>query len=100
MDDAQFQRIAKALADERRREILSIIAHQGETSCGAVVEKMPLTQATVSHHLKELTKAGLLSVRLERQYSLYLARPEIVEAYAAELRRRLGLTDPDKSPEK
>ena len=96
MDDAEFQRIAKALADSHRREILEIIAQGGETSCGAVVAKMPLTQATVSHHLKELTEAGLLSVRPERQYSLYAARPETVDVYAAELRRRLSLAPAKK----
>ena len=93
MEDKEFQRIAKALADENRRVILEIVAQGGEISCGAIVEKMPLTQATVSHHLKELTEANLLSVRPERQYSLYTARPETVDAYAAELRRR---TTPQK----
>lgn len=55
-----------------------------------MVERLPLTQATVSHHLKELVEAGLVTMREERQYNYYGACPVIVERYAEELRRRLS----------
>ena len=90
MDVTQFQRIAKALADPRRFEILEVIASAGdEMCCGAVVECFPVAQATVSHHLKELVDAGLVEARAEGQFKFLRARPEVLEEYARELRRRL-----------
>src|SRR2546427_12421537 len=56
MDPNRFQRIAKALADPRRFEIFEVMAASAdELACGRIVERFPVTQATVSHHLKELT---------------------------------------------
>ena len=96
MDVAQFQRIAKALADRRRFEILEVIASAGdEMCCGAVVECFPVAQATVSHHLKELTDAGLVETRSEGQFKYLRARPDILGEYVTELQRRIG-TPPGK----
>ena len=90
MDAAQFQRIAKALADPRRFEILEVIAAAGsELCCGAVVECFPVAQATVSHHLKELVDAGLVETRAEGQFKYLRARPDVLEEYTGELQRRL-----------
>lgn len=92
MDAAHFQRIAKALADPRRFEILQTIAASGEEMCcGSVVECFPVAQATVSHHLKELTHAGLIETRTEGQFKYLRARPDVLAAYIDELARRLGL---------
>ncbi len=91
LDATQFQRIAKALADPRRFEILEVIASAGdELCCGAVVECFPVAQATVSHHLKELTDAGLIETRSEGQFKYLRARPEALAAYVGELQRRIG----------
>jgi ArsR family transcriptional regulator len=91
VDVTQFQRIAKALADPRRFEILEVIASAGdEMCCGAVVECFPVAQATVSHHLKELTDAGLIETRAEGQFKLLRARPEVLAEYIGELQRRVG----------
>jgi ArsR family transcriptional regulator len=91
VDVTQFQRIAKALADPRRFEILEVIAAAGEEMCcGAVVECFPVAQATVSHHLKELTDAGLIETRAEGQFKLLRARPEVLAEYVGELQRRVG----------
>ena len=90
MDEAQFQRIAKALADPRRFKILEVIAGAGsEMCCGEVVECFEVAQATVSHHLKELVDAGLVESRAEGQFKYLRAQPEVLEAYTGELRRRL-----------
>ena len=90
MGSAQFRRIAKALADPRRFEILEVIASAGdEMCCGSVVECFSVAQATVSHHLKELADAGLVETRSEGQFKYLRARPDVLAAYAAELQRRL-----------
>ncbi|HUQ30639.1 MAG TPA: metalloregulator ArsR/SmtB family transcription factor [Pyrinomonadaceae bacterium] len=91
MNAAQFQRIAKALADPRRFEILEVIASAGdEMCCGAVVDCFSVAQATVSHHLKELTDAGLVETRSEGQFKYLRARPDILAGYVAELQRRIN----------
>ncbi|RME42695.1 MAG: ArsR family transcriptional regulator [Deltaproteobacteria bacterium] len=92
MDDKQFIRIAKALADPRRFEIFEVIAGTEEMSCGAVAERFPIGQSTVSHHLKILTDAGLLDVRREGQHGFFKAKPEVLWAYIEELKERLRLS--------
>jgi ArsR family transcriptional regulator, arsenate/arsenite/antimonite-responsive transcriptional repressor len=91
LDASQFNRVAKALADPRRVEILSFIAAHEEITCGAMVERLPIAQPTISHHLKELTNAGLVELRPEGQYNYYRLRADVVSEYIEELRRRLGL---------
>ena len=91
MDINQFQRIAKALADPRRFEVLEVIAAGGEMCCGAVVKRFPVAQATISHHLKELTDAGLVEARAEGQFKYLRARPEVLAEYVEQLNARIGL---------
>ena len=66
MDAAQFQQVAKALAEPRRLEILTAIATHDELSCREIVEQFPVSQATVSHHIKELVKVGLIETSTHR----------------------------------
>ena len=92
MDATQFQRIAKALADPRRFEIFEeMAASTDELACGRIVERFPVAQATVSHHIKELSDAGLIEIRPEGQFRYCRARPDVLEEYIAELRRRAGI---------
>src|SRR5215471_16152014 len=93
MDANQFQRIAKALADPRRFEILEeMAAATDELACGRIVDKFPISQATVSHHIKELADAGLIEIRPEGQFRYCRARTDVLEEYLDEMRRRVGLS--------
>lgn len=91
MDVEQFQRIAKALADPRRFEILEHIATQAEVGCRRLCGCFPVRQATISHHLKELAGAGLVESRRDGQFVYYRTRPAVLEEYMAELRRRMAV---------
>jgi ArsR family transcriptional regulator, arsenate/arsenite/antimonite-responsive transcriptional repressor len=91
VESQQFQRIAKALADPRRFEILQHIAQQAEVGCQRLCGCFPVRQATISHHLKELASAGLVESRRDGQFVYYRARPDVFEAYMAELRKRMGV---------
>ena len=51
----------KALAHPARLSILQTLASRGTCICGEIVEVMPLSQATVSQHLKVLKEAGLIT---------------------------------------
>lgn len=88
MDVNQFHRIAKALADPRRFEILEAIALADELSCGKIVEQFSVSQATISHHLKELVNAGLAKSRRDGQYCYYRLCPEALSDYITQLQQR------------
>ena len=91
MDPNRFQRIAKALADPRRFEIFEAMAASAdELACGRIVERFPVTQATVSHHLRELTDAGLIEIRPEGQFRYCRARLDVLGEYIQELQRPCG----------
>lgn len=86
----QFERIAKALADPRRVAVLEAIAREDRCACQDLREQFPISKATMSHHIKELVRAGLIEARREGQFLHCQVRPEAMEAYATELLRRVG----------
>ena len=94
MDYKQFQKVAKALADPRRFEIFEMLSAKDDNGmcCGAVCDEFPVSQATVSHHLKELTEAGLLEPRSEGQFKFWSVNQQTMNEYIAELQKRLGLS--------
>lgn len=92
MQSAQFHRIAKALADPRRFEVFEKIAGAGgELCCGEVAGCFPVSQATISHHLKELADAGLIEARAAGQFKLFRARTDVLALYIEELQKRARL---------
>lgn len=86
----QFERIAKALADPRRFAMLEAIAAGQECPNQLLCRDFPVSKATISHHLKELVQAGLVESEREGQYVNFRALPRVMDAYAAELVRRVG----------
>jgi DNA-binding transcriptional ArsR family regulator len=56
---------AKALAHPARIAILQFLATQKECMCGDIVNELPLSQSTVSQHLKELKNVGLIKGNVE-----------------------------------
>ena len=87
--DGEFHKISKAFADPRRFEILEFIARTGEVSCKDLVRRFRVSQPTVSHHLKVLADAELLSVRRIRQFGFYSANPDRVTRYVDRLRKKI-----------
>ena len=57
--------VAKALAHPARVAILEFLAGQNSCVCGDIVEELPLSQATVSQHLAELKRIGLIKGEIE-----------------------------------
>ncbi|MFN8271013.1 MAG: metalloregulator ArsR/SmtB family transcription factor [Chitinophagaceae bacterium] len=56
----RLAKYAKALAHPARVAILKLLATKATCQCGDIVEELPLSQSTVSQHLKELKEAGLI----------------------------------------
>ena len=57
--------VAKALAHPARIAILTLLAKKQTCVCGDIVDELPLSQSTVSQHLKELKEAGLITGEIE-----------------------------------
>jgi len=89
MDAVLFAKIAKVLSDPQRFAILERIAREPECACLKIVEEFPITQATISHHLKELAGAELVDVRREGKCAYFTVKRDTIEAYQVELARRL-----------
>ena len=68
VNDEDIVTISKALADRTRLGILRTIARRGCVCCGDVAKAFSVTQATVSHHLKVLSNAGLVEMRRDGQF--------------------------------
>ena len=91
----QFELIAKALADPRRMALLESIGENKECTCQRLLRLFPVTKATVSFHMKELTRAGLIDAEREGQFISYQVRRDVLKAYTNELMRRVKLIDRD-----
>ena len=57
--------LAKALGHPARIAILQYLAERKTCVCGDIVNELPLSQSTVSQHLKELKKVGLIKGDIE-----------------------------------
>lgn len=64
-------RFAKAISHPARVAILERLAEKNSCICGQIVEVMPLSQSTVSQHLKELKDAGIINGTIQGPASCY-----------------------------
>jgi ArsR family transcriptional regulator len=90
MNLVQVEKVAKALADKTRLQIYEHIARHPQVTCGQLVELRGVTPATVSHHLKVLSEAGLISCRREGQFVLNQANPRVLEAFTRAVKSLAG----------
>jgi ArsR family transcriptional regulator len=78
--------ILKALADPRRFELLEKIAKANcPLGCAQARAALPISAATLSHHIKELETAGLIDVRREGRFHFLTLRPGALDTLAANL---------------
>lgn len=75
--------VLKALADPRRFELLEKIAKANcPLGCAQARTMLPISAATLSHHIKELETAGLIEVRREGKFHFLSLRPGVLQALA------------------
>lgn len=88
-----LSRTLKALADPARLRLLSLVAaHEGGEACVCeLTEPIGLTQPTVSHHLKVLVDAGLLSRDKRGVWAYYALVPSALDALADVLRTPMAV---------
>jgi len=82
MDLKRAEKIAKALGDPYRLRIAEAIKSEGDWLQYNVMKEMfSLAQSTISHHIKQLTDAGLLLVEKQGRTIKYKVNGEVFAAY-------------------
>jgi DNA-binding transcriptional ArsR family regulator len=86
LTERQVELIAKALAEPRRVQILRQLGEcRSAVGCGCMLEAQSISPATLSHHLKELERAGLVEVQREGKFAHVTLRREMLRAYSRQL---------------
>jgi ArsR family transcriptional regulator len=93
LEDEAAERLArtfKALADPTRVKLVSLIAATdgGEACVCDLVEPVGLSQGTVSHHMKLLADAGLVTREQRGKWAYYRVVDDALNALADSLTRR------------
>jgi DNA-binding transcriptional ArsR family regulator len=82
--EQELAEFAKALAHPARIAILKLLAQRNECICGEIVDVLPLSQSTVSQHLKELKNAGLIDGSIDGPRSCYCINWKAFEKFMDE----------------
>ena len=73
-----FSETMKALSDPARREILNMLKG-GRMTAGDIAGRFDMTGATVSYHLSQLKKAGLIFESREKNFIYYSLNASVLE---------------------
>ena len=88
MEEREAVRVFKALGDEKRLRILSLL-RQGERCACVLLEDLNLSQPTLSHHMKILCDARLVTGRKEGKwvyYSLNARQGDVLQQVVGDLK--------------
>ena len=75
----ELAELAKALAHPARIKILQILTQKNKCITGELVDLLPLSQSTVSQHLSELKKVGLISGEIDGPKTCYCVNNAYME---------------------
>ncbi|MEY4659023.1 MAG: hypothetical protein RJB36_789 [Bacteroidota bacterium] len=81
--------VFKALGHPARIAIVQFLRTQESCICGDIVNELPLAQATISQHLKELKNAGIILGSISGTsvcYCLNLSKIEVIESFLEALK--------------
>ena len=85
----------KALSDPVRREIL-VLLKDGKKSAGEIAENFDMTNATISYHLSQLKKAGLVFESRYKNYVYYEINVSVFEEMMLWFSQFGGVSDEKK----
>lgn len=73
-----FNETMKALSDPTRRSILNLLKERSKTA-GEIGGNFDMTGATISHHLTQLKKAGLITENKQKNFIYYSLNASVLE---------------------
>jgi ArsR family transcriptional regulator len=76
-EEIRIAEFAKALSHPARIAIIKLLLDRQECICGDIVDELPLSQSTVSQHLKELKGAGLIKGEIDGPRVCYCIDPKM-----------------------
>jgi DNA-binding transcriptional ArsR family regulator len=79
----------RALADPTRREILKAL-RRGDLTAGEISGRVPMTAASVSHHLSVLKEAGLVTVERNGRNQIYSLESTVFQELIQEMMELFG----------
>jgi DNA-binding transcriptional ArsR family regulator len=92
-EENEIASFAKAISHPARIAILNKLAEKNMCVCGEIVEVLPLSQSTVSQHLKELKEQGIIQGTIDGPKSCYCinwealsSKLELLNNYTSELK--------------
>ena len=85
IEDIWLADISKALSHPARIRILKILTEMNVCMCGDIVELLPLSQSTVSQHLKELKRVDLIQGDIDGPKVCYCVNTKILQKAKKEL---------------
>ena len=95
-DIVGFAETFKALSDPIRREIL-VMLKEGKMSAGEIAEQFDMTAATISYHLSQLKKAGLLFETKYKNFIYYEINVSVFEEVMLWFTQFGGVENEDKN---
>ena len=90
-------KVFKAFCDENRLMILELL-RSGEKCACVLLEKLPIVQSTLSHHMKILVESGIVSARKDGKWTYYSFSEKGV-SYTKKLLNELTLFENNKNCE-
>ena len=84
-DHIRLAELCKALSHPARIAILKLLLEKQSCICGDIVDELPLSQSTVSQHLKELKQAGLIKGEIDGPRVCYCINKEVFTSCCAML---------------
>ena len=75
--DETIAKYAKVLGHPARVAIIKLLLKKDHCICGDIVDELPLSQSTVSQHLKELKEAGLIKGEISGVKTCYCIDEEV-----------------------
>ena len=75
----ELANLLKALGHPARVAIVEYLIQHKQCICGDIVSELPLSQATISQHLRELKQVGIIQGNIEGNSICYCLNPQVFQ---------------------